>query len=66
MCKRCVRADRREAEGRPARWQVGSLSVFIVADISRFQAAMASIARATAEADRYQRNLTDAPTEAKP
>lgn len=41
MCMQCVRADRREAEGRPARWQQRTrlLYVDIRLDTSRFERA---------------------------
>lgn len=45
MCKQCVRADRREAEGRPARWQQRTrlLYVDIRLDTSRFERALREV-----------------------
>lgn len=42
MCMQCVRADRREAEGRPARWQGQQARVLFVdfrLDASKFERA---------------------------
>lgn len=41
MCMQCVRADRREAEGRPARWQQQTRLLFvdIRLDTRRFERA---------------------------
>lgn len=49
MCMQCVRADRREAEGRPARWQVlqqreaGVLYVDFRLDTSRLRSALRDV-----------------------
>ena len=45
MCMQCVRADRREAEGRPARWQRQTRLLFvdIRLDTSRFERAFQEI-----------------------
>lgn len=46
MCMQCVRADRREAEGRPARWQRQQARVLFVdfrLDTSRFERALRDV-----------------------
>lgn len=62
MCMQCVRADRREAEGRPARWQQRTRVLYVdfpPPDLRRLEHAFREVGRVAERAGTTMREVGD-------